>query len=102
MAISRIGRRWLAVALLLTGLFGAAVLAAAYLYFIVPRLEARWANFGIDLPAGAVVLIRMSHALIRWLWVLIPFGVASLLALIVVWFVVGMHLLRDVPEKPPR
>src|SRR5262249_39111594 len=45
------------------------------LYFIIPKFEAIFLDFGVDLPGMTVFLIKASHIVIQkfWLVLLIPF-----------------------------
>lgn len=100
--MSRKARRWLVAALGLTALFGLLALATGYLYVVVPKMEARWADFGVDLSTPAKLMIKTSHAVIEWGWLLALAGIASVLGLVVVWFVVALRVLMDVPDERAR
>lgn len=89
-------------ALGLTVLFVAVTLGLGYLVFVVPGMEARWADLGVDLPIPAKIMIRASHAANRWSLLLALIEVASLLGLIAVWFVVAKCMLPGVADEPGR
>jgi len=53
----------------------AVVIVGFILYFIIPKFEAIFADFGVDLPGMTVFLIKASHVVVQkfWLVLLIPF-----------------------------
>ena len=52
----------------------ATVIVGFILYFIIPKFEAIFADFGVDLPGMTVFLINASHVVVQkfWLVILIP------------------------------
>src|SRR5690242_50384 len=52
-------------------IFVACVIVGFILYFIIPKFEAIFADFGVDLPAMTKFLIRASHVLVRRFWLVI-------------------------------
>ncbi len=53
----------------------AVVIVGFILYFIIPKFEAIFADFGVDLPGMTIFLIKASHVVVQkfWLVILIPF-----------------------------
>lgn len=53
----------------------AVIIVGFILYFIIPKFEAIFVDFGVDLPQMTVFLIKASHVLIQrfWLVPLVPF-----------------------------
>jgi type II secretory pathway component PulF len=41
------------------------------LYLVVPRFEAIFADFGVDLPALTVLLVKISRFVVRYWWVVL-------------------------------
>src|SRR5262249_28198800 len=39
------------------------------LYFIIPKFEAIFADFGVDLPQMTIFLIKASHFVVKYFWV---------------------------------
>jgi type IV pilus assembly protein PilC len=52
-------------------IFVACVIVGFILYFIIPKFEAIFADFGVDLPGMTIFLIKASHFLVQKLWVVI-------------------------------
>lgn len=51
-------------------IFVACVIVGFILYFIIPRFEAIFLDFGVDLPAMTIVLIEASHFLIKYFYLI--------------------------------
>jgi protein transport protein HofC len=41
-------------------------------YFVLPKFEAIFADFGIPLPAVTVMTINVAHVITRYLWIILP------------------------------
>ena len=56
-------------------------------YFILPRFEAIFQDFGVDLPGSTSLLIAASHAAVDvgWIATLAQFGLLTLVAALVAW-----------------
>src|SRR3954451_18176115 len=52
-------------------IFVACVIVGFILYFIIPKFEAIFDDFGVDLPKITVFLIEASHFVVRRFWVVI-------------------------------
>jgi type IV pilus assembly protein PilC len=52
-------------------IFVACVIVGFILYFIIPKFETIFADFGVDLPGMTIFLIKASHFLVKKLWVVI-------------------------------
>jgi len=64
---------------------GVALLIVAFiLYWIVPKFQAIFADFGVDLPVMTVILIKSSEYLIKYYWALflVPFVIWVFLKLL--------------------
>src|SRR5215210_2655938 len=65
-------------------IFVALLIVGFILYWIVPKFEAIFADFGVDLPVMTVTLIKASNYLVKYYWsiFLIPFVVWVFLKLL--------------------
>src|SRR5689334_6232264 len=50
-------------------IFVACVIVGFILYFIIPKFEAIFADFGVDLPKMTIFLIKASHAVVNYFWI---------------------------------
>jgi type IV pilus assembly protein PilC len=64
-------------------IFVACVIVGFILYFIIPRFEAIFADFGVDLPGMTKFLIKASHFVVQKLWVVI-------LSPIIIWIIIKL------------
>jgi type IV pilus assembly protein PilC len=62
----------------------ACVIVGFILYFIIPKFEAIFADFGVDLPQMTIMLIKASRFVVRYYWVLLltPFIIWIILKLL--------------------
>ena len=60
---------WIRIAYLVGVLFVAQSIVGFIMYFIVPKIEAIFKDFGIDLPEMTIFVIRMSHFLVEYAWI---------------------------------
>src|SRR5262249_49223635 len=61
----------------------AGVMLGFILYFIIPKFEVIFKDFGVDLPKMTVFLIQASHFIIRRFWVV-------LLTPILIWIIIKL------------
>ena len=61
----------------------ACIIVGFILYFIIPKFETIFADFGVDLPGMTVFLIKASHFVINRFWVVI-------LAPILIWIIIKL------------
>lgn len=54
-------------------IFVALVIVGFIMYFIIPKFEAIFADFGVDLPQMTVFLIKASHFVVDYYWVVLVF-----------------------------
>jgi len=52
-------------------IFVACVIVGFILYFIIPKFEAIFQDFGVDLPVMTVFLIKASHVVVQKFWIVI-------------------------------
>ena len=55
------------------------------MYFIIPRFEAIFKDFGIELPEVTILVIRASHVMVEYSWLLMVFVLGSF-----VYFMTGL------------
>jgi type IV pilus assembly protein PilC len=62
----------------------AVIIVGFIMYFIIPKFEAIFADFGVDLPVMTVYLIKASHLVVEYFWAvpLVPFTFWVLIKLI--------------------
>jgi protein transport protein HofC len=58
------------------------MIVAFVLYFIIPKFEAIFYDFGVPLPQVTVFVIMASHHIVRFSWVLVPLILAEVLLLL--------------------
>lgn len=56
-------------------IFVAVVIVGFIMYFIIPKFEAIFVDFGVDLPKMTVYLIQASHFVVEYFWVVLLFPV---------------------------
>ncbi len=54
-------------------IFVAVAIVGFIMYFIIPKFEAIFADFGVDLPQMTVFLIKASHFVVDYWWVVMVF-----------------------------
>jgi len=64
-------------------IFVACVIVGFILYFIIPKFESIFADFGVDLPQMTIFLIKASHFVVQRFWVVI-------LAPILIWIFIKL------------
>ncbi len=42
------------------------------LYFFVPRLKVVWSGYDVELPAGIVLLVKMSDLAVNYFYLMVP------------------------------
>ena len=76
---------WLALAgrfaYILTLLIALQTIVSFILYFIVPKFEAIFRDFGVSLPQATVMVIDISHMIIRYFYIVSPVLVLELVLL---------------------
>lgn len=75
----------------------AEAIAGFQLYFIVPRFEAIFADFGVRLPAITLFVIETSHWLVRYAWLAFPLLLAQVGLLLFLPFSFGGWMNYQVP-----
>jgi type IV pilus assembly protein PilC len=61
----------------------ACIIVGFILYFIIPKFEAIFADFGVDLPGMTKFLISASHVIVRRLWIVV-------LCPIIIWLLIKL------------
>ena len=61
----------------------ACVIVGFILYFIIPKFESIFKDFGVPLPQMTIVLIKASHVVIEYFW-------AVLLAPVLIWIIIKL------------
>src|SRR5215470_6933723 len=100
MTMRRGGRTGRTVAALLSVLYASAIAAVAFLYFAAPSIEARWNDAGVPLSMPMDFLIRASHFVILWFYVLLsPLLLLATVAMAAMWLIVAMRSRAGATEK---